>query len=192
VKGKKKRSYLPALEKQAFARKAARGWSRKKEQGHMTKKLGWAALVLVGSLVYAGSAQAQGPLSFTPVQPCRIVDTRGPVGATGGPKMNANQTRDFPILGACTLPGTAVAVVFNVTIVAPTANGNLRMFPAGTAAPVASIVNFATGDGPTANGAIIPMGVSVPPGNHVSVRNDMPGSTTGQVHVVIDTNGYFQ
>ena len=160
----------------------------------MTKKLGWAALVLVGSLAYAASAEAQGPLSFTPVTPCRIVDTRGPVGATGGPKMNANQTRDFPILGVspCNLPSTAVAVVFNVTIVAPTANGNLRMFPAGTSAPVASILNFANGDGATPNGAIIPMGVSSPPGNHVSVRNDMPGSTTGQVHVVIDTNGYFQ
>jgi hypothetical protein len=167
----------------------------------MTKKLGWAALVLVGSLVYAGSAQAQGPLSFTPVAPCRIVDTRGPAGPTGGPKMTANQTRDFPILGACTLPGTAVAVVFNVTIVAPLpgpgetldkANGDLRMYPAGTAVPNASILNWAGGDGATANGAIIPMGVSSPAGNHVSVRNDMPFTTTGTVHVIIDTNGYFQ
>jgi len=167
----------------------------------MTKKLGWAALVLVGSLAYAGSAEAQGPLSFTPVTPCRIVDTRGLDGPQGGPKMNANQTRAFPILGSCGLPGTAVAVVFNVTIVAPLpgpgetlaqADGNLRMYPAGTAAPNASILNWKGGDGATPNGAIIPMGVSVPPGSHVNVRNDMPGSVTGKVHVVIDTNGYFQ
>jgi hypothetical protein len=159
----------------------------------MTKKLwGWVALVFVGSLAYAGTAEAQGPLSFTPVTPCRLIDTRGPAGPTGGPKMNANTTRDFPILGSCGLPTTAVAVVFNVTIVAPTANGNLRMYPAGTTAPNASIVNWANGDGATPNGAIIGMGTSTPPGNHVSIRNDMPGSTTGQVHVVVDTTGYFQ
>jgi hypothetical protein len=157
----------------------------------MTKKLwGMVALVFVGSLMYAGTASAQGPLSFNPVQPCRIVDTRGPAGPTGGPALAANANRDFPILGSCALPNDAVAVVFNVTIVQPTANGNLRMFPAGTAAPNASILNWSAGDGATPNGAIILAGSAG--GNHVTVRNDMPGSTTGTVHVIIDTNGYFR
>ena len=157
----------------------------------MTKKLwGSAALVILGSMVGAGAAEAQtGPLSFFPVPPCRIVDTRGPVGATGGPKMNANSNRDFPILGACGLPTTAVAVVFNVTITQPTDFGNIRLFPAGTPMPNASVANWVAG-ATLANGAIIPVGnVS---GNHVTARIDMQPTSTGQVHVILDTNGYFQ
>jgi hypothetical protein len=167
-----------------------------KEQGHMTKKL-WvsAALVLTGSLLVVETAQAQtGPLSFFPVTPCRLADTRGAVGPSGGPALAANQARGFPILTLCNLPSTAVAVVFNVTIVQPNRNGNLRAYPAGTPAPNASILNWLAGDGATANGAIVPVGTSTPPGNHVVFQNDMPlpGGAGGTVHLIIDTSGYFQ
>ena len=160
----------------------------------MTKKLwGSAALVITGSLLYAAAAEAQtGPLSFFPVPPCRIVDTRGPAGPTGGPKLNANSERSFPILGACTLPTTAVAVCFNVTTVAPTDFGNIRLFPAGTPLPNASVVNYVAGQGPVANGAITPVANPAVSGNHVTARVDMPPGSTGQVHLILDTNCYFQ
>jgi hypothetical protein len=160
----------------------------------MTKKLwGSAALVITGSLLYAAEVEAQqGPLSFYPVPPCRIVDTRGPVGPVGGPKMNANSQRSFPILGSCTLPTTAVAVCFNVTMVAPTDFGNLRLFPAGTPVPTASVVNWISGQGPVANGAITPVANPPVSGNHVTAQVDMQPGSVGQVHLILDVNCYFQ
>src|SRR5579884_1113824 len=34
-------------------------------------------------------------LLFVPVRPCRIADTRNPNGPFGGPRLNANETRNF-------------------------------------------------------------------------------------------------
>ncbi|MFN2386619.1 MAG: hypothetical protein ABR576_10100, partial [Thermoanaerobaculia bacterium] len=37
------------------------------------------------------------PVSFVAMVPCRIVDTRGPVGLYGGPALAAGTTRDFDL-----------------------------------------------------------------------------------------------
>jgi hypothetical protein len=135
--------------------------------------------------------EAAGPYSFFSLSPCRVVDTRGATGATGGPSIGANTSRSFPILGsACGVPLAAQAVVFNVTIVSPTDFGDLRIFPAGTVMPNASVINWVTSDFAVANGAIIPLGSSG--GNHVTVRADMVPGSTGKVDVVLDVTGYFQ
>jgi hypothetical protein len=45
-------------------------------------------------------------LQFFPLTPCRLVDTRGPTGALGGPSLVGNAARSFPLLaGACNVPG---------------------------------------------------------------------------------------
>lgn len=158
----------------------------------MTKKLwGVAALVLAGSLLDVAAAQAQsGPLSFFPLTPCRVVDTRNPPGPQGGPRLSANTQRDFPVLGSCGLPTTAQAVVFNVTTTATTDFGNIRIFPAGTPLPNASVVNFLGDNVAVANGALIPAGLSG--ANHITVRMDMPPASTGTGHLILDVTGYFQ
>jgi hypothetical protein len=158
----------------------------------MTKKLwGVAALVLAGSLLDVAAAHAQsGPLSFFPLTPCRVVDTRNAPGPQGGPKLNANTERSFPILGTCAVPNTAAAVVFNVTTTASTDFGDIRIFPDGTPLPLASVVNFLGDNVAVANGAIIPVTAAGP--NHVRVRVDMPALSAGQVHLVLDVTGYFQ
>lgn len=158
-----------------------------------TARTGGAVLLgVLGVLLAAGSAGAQsGPFRFAPLAPCRIVDTREAAGPTGGPGLLANADRSFPIKGACGVPDAAQAVVLNVTIAAPTDLGDLRIFPAGTPAPLASVINWVTGDLAVANGAIIPLGLDVS-GNHVTVHVDMPLGSTGQVHLILDATGYFQ
>ena len=144
----------------------------------------------VTALGLVSPAEAGGPYSFFSVSPCRVVDTRWAAGPTGGPALNANANRDFPILGACGVPATAKAVVFNVTIAAPTDFGNLRLYPAGTTPPLASVINWVTSDAALANGAIVPVGLSG--ANHLGVRCDMSAGSTGKVHLILDVTGYFE
>jgi len=86
-----------------------------------------------------------GPLRFHTVTPCRLADTRGPAGPAGAPALSANATRTFPVTGVCGVPSSAKAAVLNVTVVAPQAAGNLRLFPAGAPVPGASTINFSAG-----------------------------------------------
>ncbi len=153
-------------------------------------RTGRVAVAAAAALAPVTLADAAGPYSFFSLAPCRVVDTRNAAGATGGPALAANSRRDFPILGACGVPSTAQAVAFNVTVVSPTDFGDIRMFPAGTAMPLASVINWVGSDWAVANGAIIPVGASG--GNHVSVWVDMPAGSTGTVHLILDVTGYFE
>jgi hypothetical protein len=146
--------------------------------------------LLAAVLALVPRAEAAGPFSFHSVLPCRVVDTRNADGPAGGPKLNANSARSFPILGSCGIPGTAQAVVFNVTVTEPTDFGDIRIFPAGTTMPLVSTSNWVTTDFAVANGAIVPVGLSA--GNHVTVQVDMPPASMGQVHLILDVTGYFQ
>jgi hypothetical protein len=137
-------------------------------------------------------AEAAGPYSFFSLSPCRIVDTRNPDGPTGGPVLGANSNRSFPIESACGVPNTAQAVVFNITMVSPTDFGDLRIYPAGTTVPLASVINWVTTDFAVANGAIVPVTPGGPSVNNVTVQVDMPPASTGTVHLVLDVTGYFQ
>jgi len=142
------------------------------------------------ALAFVAPVEAGGPYSFYSLAPCRVVDTRNPTGPTGGPSLGANTTRSFPILGACGVPATAQAVVFNVTIAGPTDLGDIRIYPAGTTMPLASVINWVASDSAVANGAIIPVGSDA--GNHVSIRVDMVPTSTGQVDLILDVTGYFE
>jgi len=149
--------------------------------------------VLAGVAVLAAvpaSAQS-GPFSFFPLTPCRVIDTRNPAGPTGGPALAANASRSFPVLGNCAVPTDAKAVAFNITVTQPTDFGDLRVYPQGTAEPLASVINWVTSDFAVANGAIIP--VTGPPATtHITVKCDMPPASTGTVHLIVDVTGYFK
>jgi len=95
-----------------------------------------------------GSSQAD--LVFTPVTPCRIIDTR----VAGGPITGGTQ-RNFIAAGGpftsqggsnsdCGVPfGPATAVQVNLIAVNPVGGGDLRAFPFGATVPLASVVNYA-------------------------------------------------
>src|SRR5262249_43097091 len=82
--------------------------------------------------------------SFYTVDACRVVDTRGEAGASGGPALVGGATRTFAIAGHCGIPSSATAVAVTLTVVNATALGNIRIFPAGQAThPSAAALNFA-------------------------------------------------
>ena len=124
---------------------------------------------------------------FHVVAPCRLIDTRGPAGPSGGPALGANSSRTFPVSGRCGVPATARAVAVNLTAVNPGASGNLRLFPSGTVAPLASSINFAQGR-TRANNAIGALGAD----GQMTVRCDMPAGSTAVTHFLADVTGYFE
>ncbi len=119
-------------------------------------------------------------LGFYTVAPCRIVDTR----SGDPPALGANTIRTFPTAGRCGIPATAWALSVNLTATQPTERGNLRLFPGGTPAPLASALNYSTGQ-TRANNAIVPLNAA----GQFDVRCTQ---ASGSVHLVVDVNGYFE
>jgi DNA-binding beta-propeller fold protein YncE len=118
------------------------------------------------------------------VTPCRLADTRDPVGPYGGPALAANADRTFVITTKCGIPPGARAVAFNFTITQPTGLGDLRVFPGGVGLPLVSVINWRPGQ-TRANNAVVSLG----PSGDIVVHVDQ---ASGTVHLIIDVNGYFQ
>ncbi len=118
------------------------------------------------------------------MSPCRLADTRNPDGPSGGPALSANTIRTFPVTNLCEIPLTAKAVAINLAVVLPSNDGDLRVYPAGGAAPLASSINFRPGI-VRANNAIVKVGA----GGALSVQCDMP---SGGTHFFFDVYGYFE
>ncbi len=130
---------------------------------------------------YFGLPGNAGALSFYPVTPCRVVDTRFPDGLFSGPILEVATTRTFPIAaGGCGIPNSAAAYSMNVTVVPDGPLYFLLIWPAGSAQPVASTLNSWDGT-VTANAAIIPAGAN----GAISVY------PAGRTHLILDINGYF-
>lgn len=148
-------------------------------------------LGLAAALLLVSAASAAGPFQFFSVTPCRIVDTRGIDGVTGGPALPSGMPRNFPIAGQCGVPTTAKAATLNVTIVGPTADGFLSIWPQGTAMPLVSTINAAAGEPALANGAILPL--TAFPALSISVVYGTAGiAGSASTHVILDVTGYFQ
>ncbi|MBV8845168.1 MAG: SBBP repeat-containing protein, partial [Bryobacterales bacterium] len=124
-------------------------------------------------------------LTFIPITPCRVMDTRPGrpfTGAFGVPYLSANTSRSIPIpTGACgTFPG-ALAYSMNVTVVPHSTLSFLTIWPSGQPQPAhASTLNSLDGRY-KANAAIVPAGT----GGAVSVY------VTDATDVIVDINGYF-
>jgi hypothetical protein len=121
---------------------------------------------------------------FYTVAPCRVLDSREASGPWGGTPLAAGQERGVILGGACDIPATARAVSVNITAVAPTADGHLRVFPSGTPRPTASALNFRAGQ-TRANNAIVRLGSG-------AAATVFSGQPAGSVHVVVDVNGWFE
>ncbi len=122
---------------------------------------------------------------FFAVTPCRIVDTRGPNGAFGGPYLTGLQERDFPIpQSPCVPQGDAIqAYSLNVTVIPHPSGqrlGYLKVWPQGETQPGVSTLNNPTAT-TVANAAIVPAGTD----GGIAV---LPSDDTD---LLIDINGYF-
>ena len=132
-----------------------------------------------------GICQAQTPLAFVPVTPCRVMDTRSTQpfkGAFGPPAIAAYGTaRQVPIpTSACGIPVTAGAYSLNITAVPSGPLSFLVAWPAGQPYPMVSTLNSPSGD-VVANAAIVQAGAS-------GAIQLIAGNATD---VVIDINGYY-
>jgi len=116
-------------------------------------------------------------IQFTPVTPCRLVDTRQTHDPIQG---GTSQSYILPQLGGCGIPTSAAAYSLNVTVVPSTKLGYLTIWPTGEAQPGVSTMN--SPDGRTkANAAIVPAGT----GGAVSIY------VTDTSNVILDIDGYF-
>ena len=146
------------------------------------------ALDIEGFVSPSTSTAKYNPLSA----PVRICDTRASGGSTS--PNQCNTSGHSPILGTGpvltfnvhtltdNVPSSGVvAVVFNLTAIAPTVRTDLTAYPAGVTEPLASNVNLEAG---TAVPNRVIVGVSG--SGTVSIAN-----SAGSVDVAIDIDGYF-
>ncbi len=120
------------------------------------------------------------PLSFIPIAPCRVADTRNQEGAFGGPELSAGSTRSFAIPNSdCQVPPDAAAYSLNLTVVPDHQLSYLTAWPTGGFQPTVSTLNS---DGRIkANAAIVPAGMN----------GSVSFYVTDPTHLIVDITGYF-
>jgi hypothetical protein len=134
-----------------------------------------------GGCAMGFNAHPPAGLTFVPVTPCRVADTRNPAGAFGGPSLAAHGTREFDIPNStCNIPATAQAYSVNATVVPHGFLGFLTAFPCGQSLPLASTLN-ATDGRVKAAAAIVPAGTN----------GGLCFFSTDSTDLVLDINGYF-
>jgi hypothetical protein len=139
---------------------------------------GYSQYGTMGTYKLTVTQTAESGDSFAAVPDARLLDTRPTPIAVGA-------TTNLTVTGVAGVPANATAVVLNVTAVSPLGAGHLRVFPAGTPRPDASVLNFGAGRN-TPNQVIARVGRVTPtsPGQ-VSIY---AGNTT---NVLVDISGYF-
>ena len=135
---------------------------------------------------------AVAPLTAAPLQrptiislpPARLLDSRPKTKTVDGAFAqigirDAGSITELQVLGRAGVPNDAKAVVLNVTVTGPQADGFVTVFPCGTQRPIASNVNFTAG-------ATIP--------NLVVAKTGMAGRvclfTFATTHLIADVNGF--
>ena len=126
---------------------------------------------------------ASPALTFVPIVPCRVMDTRNPTGPFGGPALANKVTRNVAMpQSACNIPSTAAAYSVNITAVPQGTLNVLEVWPSGQPTPTVSLLN--SYDGRTkANAAIVPAGTS----GAISLL----ALNIAPTNVIVDINGYF-
>lgn len=147
-----------------------------------------AALVLgaLGGATLVSSAGEQPASVFTPITPCRLLDTR-PTSQIGGlTTFGAGKVRVADTWGEngnCTLPTGTTAIAANVTSVGGTQPSFLTIWPSDAAArPLSSNLNWIAGQAPTPN----KVDVALSSKGRFSMYN-----LAGNVDVIVDVVGYY-
>ncbi|GIF74287.1 hypothetical protein [Asanoa siamensis] len=113
--------------------------------------------------------------SFTPANPQRLLDTRSAVGVPTSTPVGPGETVVLDV------PTAASAVVLNVTVTQPSTRGFLTVYEGFASRPLASTLNFSTGQ-TIANLVTVPTG-----SGKVAFYNGSAGTT----HVIADVAGYY-
>jgi Collagen triple helix repeat (20 copies) len=144
-----------------------------------------AAVAIAGGVTATvASATTDGSVAsvFTPVTPCRILDSRDEV---PGGWLGAGDTKtvDPSSVAECTVPESANALSVNVTAVDATAPTYLVLFPSDVARPMASHLNPGPSEAVTVNSVEVKLGAD----GKFQVYN-----LAGSVDVVLDVLGFYE
>ncbi len=118
---------------------------------------------------------AEGGLSLYTLAPCRVLDTRNPVGT---PPFQGAINVDV-IRSGCIATNAAQAYVFNATVVPGGPLAFLTLWPAGSGQPLVSTLNAYTGQ-VTSNMAIVP-----------TKNTEISAYTSNNTYLILDLFGYF-
>lgn len=153
------------------------------------------------------AAQPSGGRDFYTLAPCRLLDTRNDFGPWGKPALAPPWTaaqrpgppapptrpghRIVRAHGQCGIPPTARALAVNVTVVGPSGQGYVTLFPGDETADDGlaggtSTLNFSPGR-TRANNAIVPLAASGSGTFGIELA-----TSGGPTHVVVDVSGYFE
>ena len=136
-------------------------------------------------------------LVYTPITPCRLLDTRNAPLFSSTP-IAADSTRNFAVWNVSTFGNqggegincgltaslNTAAIAVNFTVVSPVTGGYITAFPRGAVRPVAATVNFSAGD-IRGNSAIVKVSQTPAENLNLSVYS------TSSTHLVADVVGYF-
>ncbi len=140
-----------------------------------------------------GKPKPDQDLLYTPVKPCRIVDTR-----KSGGKINAYQKRNFYVHGSagtiraqggnlsgCASPlGEPLAAHINMIAVNPRGKGNLQAFPKGAAPGAGMFINYNAIGTNLSNAGTVKTSFNT--GTDITVYSQSSSTDT-----VIDVLGYY-
>jgi len=144
--------------------------------------------VVVDIAGWFGGPAGTGAPGYVSAVPQRLVDTREGTGGRLGPVSDgsplvigiAGRTAYRPDGSVAVIPAGVPAVVVNVTAVSAGAAGHLTVWPCGSARPLASNVNYLSGQ-VVANGVVAPVGAD----GSICLHSSAPA------HVVVDLLGWF-
>ena len=166
------------------------------------RTVGLVAAALMASVlaVTVGGAPGVVPAAFAaglgaggeyhPLTPTRIYDTRAPgINSPVGPIATspAGGTADVTILGQGGIPSGAadvLAVAVSITVVDPSKEGYLQVYPTGSTPGISSVVNYAAGQ-TVPNLTVLTIGS----GGKITVKLVTPSN--GTANVLIDVFGWF-
>ncbi len=121
------------------------------------------------------------PAPFVPVAPTRICDTRtGTDTPCSGQTLGTGSVLSVQVTGGV-VPTGATAVVANVTVTGGTAQSYLTAYPEGSSRPLASNLNFTSGQ-TVANLVTVPLSAT----GGIDLYN-----AAGSVNVLVDVTGYY-
>ena len=178
-------------------------WTRVLAGGTLLVAAAVAGATIAGAAPSGGSAQTPAATAvkavpnaavdtavenkFTPVNPCRVVDTRLAGGPIGTRAFYAAGTTGFVTQGGtsggCGIPSAATAIQATVIAVAPTAGGYLQTWAYGAPLPTNSLSNYQPGV-LISTGAVLPI-------NGPAAKSFFLRANGGATQVVVDVTGYF-
>ncbi|MGB0112060.1 MAG: hypothetical protein WBP59_02465, partial [Ilumatobacteraceae bacterium] len=135
-------------------------------------------------LAHPAAATPDDDVSMLPLVPARLMESR-PGRATidgaarGFGRVAAGSTTSLKVVGRGGVPGDALAVMLNVTVVDPLSAGYVTVFPCGSTLPLAANLNFVPGDR-VPNAVLAKVGT----GGEVCVYS------SAATDLVVDVNGF--